>query len=684
LSNETEAVLQRLLQHTQQLMGLVGFDEILARGSRVAIDLTGAREVLASYALSGQPWGQDARGVRVGPGEQPVELTDAARSAMFAIHRRLAERRAPMTIEPGAAAAAIFTGLGLPPDTTIYALPIVHRTGRLWGEIVLVFAAAPPLPLGDTALAALHELALSTTAALENAQRLAFARRDQDRLQLLAEAAEEALWDWNLDTREFWWGGGIQSLLGSGGDIVQNNARWKLERIHLEDTARVEASLDAARASVASVWKEQYRFRRADGSWMRVEDCGYFLREASGRAYRIIGAMRDVTAVYDAIAREQNARAEAERANRAKDDFLAMLGHELRNPLAPIVTAVQLLRRRGAEAGERELTIIERQAHHLIHLVDDLLDVSRIAHAKIELKRERLEVDAAVADAIDMARPLIKQREHVLVVDVPRTGLEVDADRARLAQTIANLLTNAAKYTEPRGQITVTARRDGDGVVIAVRDTGIGISAEMLPMVFEMFVQERQALDRAQGGLGLGLSIVRGLVELHGGTVAARSEGLGRGSEFTIRLPAFARAAAGAAEQQAPSAAPGAHGHRILVVDDNEDAAAMLADLLECLGNTTRIAHHPYDALRLMSEFEPELALLDIGLPEMDGYELARRLRELPPARQLRLIALTGYGQDSDREQALAAGFDAHFVKPVAIEALEGLIKRLFGAAPAR
>ncbi|HWO17585.1 MAG TPA: ATP-binding protein [Kofleriaceae bacterium] len=687
MSSETEAVLLRLLHHTQQLMGLVGFDEILARSGHAARELTGARDALACYAVPGLPWGREGRGIRVGPSGQTLELSDAARSAMFAIHRRLAEQRGPLTLEPGAATAAIFAGLSLGEDTAIYALPILHRTGRLWGELALVFEARPPRPPGDATLAALHELARSTTAALENAQRLAIARRDQDRLLLLAQAAEEALWDWNLDTREFWWSGSIHGLLGSGGDIVQNNARWKLERIHPEDAARIEASLEVARAGVASSWKEHYRFRRADGSWLRVEDYGYFLREVSGRAYRIIGAMRDVTAVYDAIAREQRARAEAERANRAKDDFLAMLGHELRNPLAPIVTAAQLLRRRGPEAGERELGIIERQAHQLIHLVDDLLDVSRIAHAKIELRPERLEVGVAVTDAIDMARPLIEQREHALTVDVPRAGLEVDADRARLAQVIANLLTNAAKYTEPRGRITVTAHRDGDrdagDVVIAVRDTGIGISAEILPTVFEMFVQERQAIDRAQGGLGLGLSIVRGLVELHGGTVSARSEGLGRGSELAIRLPAIARAKAAAAAEPETTALAAARGHRILVVDDNEDAAAMLADLLECLGNTTRIAHHPYDALRLTSEFQPELALLDIGLPEMDGYELARRLRELPPARSIRLIALTGYGQDSDRAQAQAAGFDAHFVKPVAIEALDGLIKRLFGGGPA-
>jgi signal transduction histidine kinase len=671
-----ETVLQRLLHHTQQLMSLSGPDEILGHAGRVALELTGARRALASYSLPGPPW---LRGVVLDAAGEPREIADAARSAMFAIHRKLAGQREPLTLELDEAAPAIFAGLALAPGSALYAVPLVQRTGRLWGELVLVLDGASGL--APALVSALGELATSAMGALDNAQRLAFARRDQDRLLLLAEAAEEALWDWNLDTREFWWGGGIQSLIGSGGDTVQNNARWKLERIHPEDRARVEASLAAARESVASLWKQQYRFRRSDGSWMHVEDCGYFLREADGRAYRIIGALRDVTAVHEALARERDARADAERASRAKDDFLAMLGHELRNPLAPIVTALQLLRLRGGGAIERELTVIERQAQHLIRLVDDLLDVSRIAHAKLELKRERLEISAVIAAAVEMARPLIEQRRHLLHVDVPRAGLEVSADRARLAQAISNLLNNAAKYTEPEGQIRVTAAREGDEVVISIRDNGIGISPEMLPTVFEMFVQERQALDRAQGGLGLGLSIARELVHLHGGALEAASEGIGHGSELTLRLPAQGAPPRRTAAH--PAAAPGgvAASYRILVVDDNEDAVAMLAALLEHLGHVPRVAHDAHDALRLVESFAPELALFDIGLPGMNGYELAHRVRAHPRLGALPLIAVTGYGQESDEERARSAGFDAHLVKPIAIETLEALIKRLLEPA---
>jgi PAS domain S-box-containing protein len=383
------------------------------------------------------------------------------------------------------------------------------------------------------------------------------------------------------------------------------------------------------------------------------------------------------------LASERRARADAENANRAKDEFLAMLGHELRNPLAPIVTALQLMRLRGATAVERERTVIERQTQHLVRLVDDLLDVSRITRGKVELKRERVELATVVAKAIEQASPLIEQRRHDLAVRVPPRGLALDADPARLAQVIANLLTNAAKYTEIGGQLTLTAVRAGDEVVLSVRDTGIGIAPDVLPRVFDMFVQERQALDRSQGGLGLGLTIVRSLVELHGGTVSVRSEGRGQGSEFTIRMPAAMPAERATGGLPAVAARPAGDGRRILVVDDNEDAAELLSDLLEAMGNTIKVAHDGPAALRAAEDFGPDLAVLDIGLPVMDGYELAQRLRQQPGHPGLRLIAVTGYGQDSDRRRASEAGFDAHLVKPVSIERLQRVITELCAASSA-
>ncbi|WP_437590894.1 ATP-binding protein [Sorangium sp. So ce1000] len=382
------------------------------------------------------------------------------------------------------------------------------------------------------------------------------------------------------------------------------------------------------------------------------------------------------------LRRAEDARRDAERANRAKDEFLAMLGHELRNPLAPIVTALHLMRLRAGGHAERERLVIERQIKHLTALVDDLLDVSRITRGKVELKKQRIELAEVVAKAVELASPLLEQRRHHLTVAVPSSGLAVDGDVTRLAQVISNLLTNAAKYTESGGEIAVRAERTGDEIALSVRDDGIGIAPEMLASIFDRFVQERQALDRSQGGLGLGLAIVHNLVALHGGRVSAHSEGRGRGSEFTIRLPAAVTArsseAAPAPRPAGARRAPSPAGpRRILLVDDNLDAVELLAESLVAMGYTTRVASDGPSAIRIAEEFAPDVALLDIGLPVMDGYELARRLREQPEGERVRLIAITGYGQESDFRRSRGAGFDRHLVKPIQIDRLMALIEEL-------
>jgi signal transduction histidine kinase/DNA-binding response OmpR family regulator len=366
--------------------------------------------------------------------------------------------------------------------------------------------------------------------------------------------------------------------------------------------------------------------------------------------------------------RERAARFDAEEANRAKDDFLAMLGHELRNPLSPIMTAIHLLKLRGGDAAAREVNVIERQTEHLTRLVDDLLDVSRITRGKVTLNRESVELADIVAAAIETASPTIENGRHQLVTKLPTHGLVVDVDRVRMAQVMANLLTNAAKYTLPGGSITVSAAREGQEVVMHVQDTGAGISADLLPHVFDLFVQARQTLARAQGGLGLGLAIVKSLVAMHGGSVSATSEGLGHGSTFTLRLP-FIEARATTREASSPlRTTPEPRRARVLVVDDNVDGAEMLAEALHALGYRTAIAHDGPQALQVAAAFEPQIALLDIGLPVMDGYELGGRLREQHA--NLTLVAITGYGQDSDRERARDAGFNDHLAKPVDIEKL--------------
>ena len=376
--------------------------------------------------------------------------------------------------------------------------------------------------------------------------------------------------------------------------------------------------------------------------------------------------------------REQRARQEAEAANRAKDEFLAMLGHELRNPLSPILTALQLMKLRGGGGLEREREVIERQVGHLTRLVEDLLDVSRITRGKVAIKEEHVGVADMVAKGIEIATPLLDQRTHVLEVDVPR-NLWVRGDAVRLSQVMSNLITNAAKYTPPGGRITVRASDERGEIVVRVRDTGIGIAPDVLPKVFDLFVQERQDIDRSQGGLGLGLTIVRNLVERHGGTVSAHSDGPGTGSEFVVRLPrADPPAALGATADlkpiSEPTIAPSDTSLRILVVDDSIDGAEMLAAALSAKGHKTQVASDGPAALRMAATFRPTIVFLDIGLPVMDGYELAARLRDLPGLNGVRLFALTGYGQQSDRQKTFDAGFDHHFTKPINLDAIDAVL----------
>ena len=383
----------------------------------------------------------------------------------------------------------------------------------------------------------------------------------------------------------------------------------------------------------------------------------------------------------EVVAREQTERlrGEAETANRVKDEFLAMLGHELRNPLAPMVTALQLMRLRGTES--REQDILERQVGHLTRLVDDLLDVSRITSGKIELRKQRIELADAAAQAIEISSPLLEQRRHHLDVRIPRRGLGVHVDPDRMAQVISNLLTNAAKYSEAGSKIIVEAARENDRVQIRVKDEGFGIASAMLATIFDSFVQQRQTLDRSKGGLGLGLTIVRSLVELHGGTVRAESAGVGEGSEFVIELPAIdlvAPEAKASAGRGVRARSVKSRGRRILVVDDNEDALESLKDVLEARGYIVAAAHDGPSALKAVETFSPDLALLDIGLPVMDGYELAKRLRALQrDSRKFHLVALTGYGQDSDRKRSADAGFERHLVKPIDLENLERVVEEL-------
>jgi signal transduction histidine kinase/ActR/RegA family two-component response regulator len=376
------------------------------------------------------------------------------------------------------------------------------------------------------------------------------------------------------------------------------------------------------------------------------------------------------------LAAERNARAEAEAANRAKDEFLAMLGHELRNPLAPIVTALNLMKLRDPSVLQAERTVIERQVTHLARLVDDLLDVSRITRGRVELKKERIELGTAVARAVELSSALLEQRRQHLSLSVPSSGLPLYGDVTRLSQVISNLLTNAAKYTPLGGHIAIDASLTCEAIVLTVRDDGIGIAPSMVPRVFDLFAQEHQAADRSQGGLGLGLAIVKSLVGMHDGTVSVASDGHGKGSVFTVRLPPAAPldASRPTPTDLAVTAAP-AGALRVLVVDDNIDAAEMLSEWLSGAGHQTQMAHDGPGALSAIARFAPDVVLLDIGLPVMDGFEVARRVREYGPVPAL--VAVTGYGQAIDRERSSKEGFYAHLVKPIDLPALTALLERV-------
>lgn len=396
--------------------------------------------------------------------------------------------------------------------------------------------------------------------------------------------------------------------------------------------------------------------RRYDASDLRVAE------ELAHRA----GMALDNARLYEAL------RA----ADRRKDEFLALLGHELRNPLAPIRNALQIFRIPDADAEARETArgIMERQVEQIIRLVDDLLDIARIMRGKIELRRAPLDLETVVARAIETVRPLLDADQHTLTVSVD-PGLRVHADAVRLSQVLGNLLTNAGRYTPHGGRITLTTGRDGDQVVMRIRDNGIGISADMLPRLFDMFFQAERRGGNSRGGMGIGLALVRGLVELHGGTVTANSAGPGHGSEFVVRLPLLceeSEALVPATNPESPASEPP---RRVLVVDDNADAAESLALLLRLRGHEVSVAHDGAEAVALADVLRPDLAFLDLVMPEMDGLELARRLRAHPGLDSLTLIALTGWSQPEDQVRSLQAGFDLHVVKPLEPQALRHLLQ---------
>jgi signal transduction histidine kinase/CheY-like chemotaxis protein len=359
---------------------------------------------------------------------------------------------------------------------------------------------------------------------------------------------------------------------------------------------------------------------------------------------------------------------EREQSRKGREEFLALLAHELRNPLAPIVTALNLTKLRSGGDVPREYEIIQRQVERLTRIANDLSDASHLAQGNVELAREPVEMAAIVAKAVELANPLLEQRRHYLRIEVPPSGLTIDGDPARLTQVVANLLGNAAKYTDPGGHIGVRARREEDRIELAVTDNGCGIDADLLPHVFDLFLQGRSSPE-PRPGLGLGLALVKSIVQLHGGAITASSAGRGHGSEFVVSLPALARAehAKSAPAARMPAAR---NSERILVVDDNRDAAELVAEVLSTVGHEVTIANDALQAIPLIAKLKPSVVVLDIGMPVMDGHELASRIRDAFGANGPRLVAVTGFGLDQDRAKSHASGIEAHLVKPVDVEKL--------------
>ena len=408
-----------------------------------------------------------------------------------------------------------------------------------------------------------------------------------------------------------------------------------------------------------------------DGTEVAIEDSAAPIRDASGAVSGAVMVFHDVTA-------RRRAETALREADRRKDEFIATLAHELRNPLAPIRQAALISKAPGATEAQKRWShdVIDRQVQYMSLLLDDLLDISRVTRGTLVLRMQPTELASAVNVAIETARPMIDAKRHVLSIELPHEPVQFTADPLRVAQVLSNLLTNAAKYTDPEGQIRLLASCEADQLVIRVADSGVGITTDNLPRIFQMFSQVHPTMDRSEGGLGIGLALAKGLVELHGGTIEASSGGLGHGSEFIVRLPR--RVSSRSRELKADTTAVAARitRRRVLVADDNRDSAETLAMLLRVEGHEVMIAHDGAAALAAFGGFAPDIVLLDIGMPGPNGYEVARQIRQGRPGAGVKLIAITGWGQEGDKERAFAAGFDHHLTKPVDTRQLSELLER--------
>ncbi|MGE5095255.1 MAG: PAS domain-containing protein [Betaproteobacteria bacterium] len=544
-------------------------------------------------------------------------------------------------------------------------VPLV-KEGRLAG--VFMLQQKEPRAWSADEVALMEQVAERTWLAVENARAETALRESRDVLALAMRGGRMGAWSRDLLTQHVWWSRELEEIFGLPPGGFPGTEAAFYARVHADDRDAVTRAVREATRTHED-YSVEFRFQHASGEWRWMEARGRTVYDAQGTAVMLYGIGTDVT--------ERKLAEQALReADRRKDEFLATLAHELRNPLAPIRNAVHILHMKGRQSpeisGARD--IIDRQARHMTRLVDDLLEASRITRGKVELRMENVPLAAVVNDALDAVRPLVEKAGHDLAVDLPPGDVMLRADPTRLTQVILNLLNNAVKYTPPRGHIRLSARVVGEQLAITVTDDGIGIPPDRLPHLFQMFSQVAPPLDRVQGGLGIGLALARGLVQLHGGTLEARSDGPGKGSRFVAHLPVVVGPDAAMPRRTAGAGIEASRPRRVLVVDDNRDAAESLVNLLRLMGHEVLAAYDGLEAVDCAQSFDPQVVLLDIGLPIMNGYEAARRIRQMPRGAAIRLVAVTGWGQDSDKRRALQAGFDHHLTKPVSVEQLQHVL----------
>jgi PAS domain S-box-containing protein len=488
----------------------------------------------------------------------------------------------------------------------------------------------------------------------------------ETRFRLAADAVNGVIYEYDFRTGSVLRTRGLHEVLGWRPHEVPPMLDWWESQMHPDDRDErqrvLRESVDAGRRRIVL----RYRMRHKDGRWLHVEDRAVLVRGDDGRPAKLHGCVVDVTHLKQAEEQMRRLNEGLRDADRRKDEFVATLAHELRNPLAPIRNVVRILQARAPQKDELQWghSVIERQVEHMSRLLEDLLDVGRIAQGKLELRRRLVPLADVIGAAVETCRPAIDAAGHTLHVEWPEAPLEIEADPVRLTQVFSHLLANAAKYTGRGGRIEIAAREEGAQAVVTVRDTGSGIAPDMLGRLFDMFSQPHPAAQRPQGGLGIGLSLVKGLVGLHGGGVEAASAGLQRGSEFTVRLPLPTLAMDDPRGPGTPGGAMVRLSRRVLVVDDNRDSADTLCTLLQVMGCEVEAAYDGEEALAVAARFKPDAALLDLGMPKLNGFEACERMRREPWGRSICIIAVTGWGQDEDRRRTKEAGFDAHLVKP--------------------